>query len=246
MAHADTHPGARHTARLGEASQTQSIDTRTRSTQSLGRADAHTQVHAVIPKVPRGKPQSPGLPPPPRPPARSSHPLLLPLTTNATGQTRPDPAGQQSQRDGPGSLSSAGPACARVPGSRVLRPAARSGELSFAATPRLGPCAGGSRLACGAVPGLPVSARGITELPAAEGVRGSRPGRRLALPGSRPLSLLARSGCPGARTCSLRAGLHRVGHWGAPRKKGQGRVGAGIMERRRSSSARGGRGRPES
>lgn len=139
----------------GEASQTQSIDTRTRSTQSLGRADAHTQVHAVIPKVPRGKPQSPGLPPPPRPPVRSSHPLLLPLTANATGQSRPDPAGQQSQRGRPGRLDSAGPVCARVPGSRVLRPAARSGELSFAATPRLGPCTGGSRLACGAVPGLP-------------------------------------------------------------------------------------------
>lgn len=246
MAHADTHPGARHTARLGEASQTQSIDTRTRSTQSLGRADAHAQVHAVIPKVPRGKPQSPGLPPPPRLPARSSHPLLLPLTDNATGQSRPDPAGQRSQRGGPGRLGSAGPACARVPGSRVLLPAARSGELSFAATPRLGPCAGGSRLAYGAVPGLPSlrtrehrapGGRGCARIPARP------PPRPPWLP---PPFLPARSGCPGARTCSRRAGLHRVGRWGAPRRKGQGRAGAGILERRRSSSARGGRGRPES
>lgn len=113
-----------------------------------------------------------------------------------------------------------------MPRSRVLRRAARSGELSFAATPRLGPCAGGSQSACGAVSGLP-SLR--TQEHRAPGGRGCA--QILARPLPRPPRLpppsrSARCGCPGARTCSRRAGLHRVGRWGAPRRKGQGRAGA--------------------
>lgn len=98
-----------------------------------------------------------------------------------------------------------GPACSRVPRTRVLRWAARSGELSFAATPRLRPCAGGLRSACGAVSGLPShrtpehrapGCRGCAQIPAPPLPRPPR-----LPPPSRP----ARSGCPGARTCSRRA-----------------------------------------
>lgn len=111
-----------------------------------------------------------------------------------------------------------------MPRSRVLRRAARSGELSFAATPRLGPCAGGSRSACGAVSGLPGLRTPEHRAPGCRGCAQTRPlPRPPRLP---PPSRSARSGCPGARTCSRRAGLHRVGRWGARRRKGQGRAGA--------------------
>jgi hypothetical protein len=91
-----------------------------------------------------------------------------------------------------------------------------------------------------------VSARGSTELRAAEGVRRSRPGRCLALPGSRPLpgppAAAARAHVPARAapgcTASAAGGL-REGRDKAGRERR-------ILERRRSSSARGGRGRRES
>lgn len=87
-------------------------------------------------------------------PARSSHPLLLPLTANATGQSRPDPAGQRSQRGGPERLGLGGagvlygaPVACPSAGREVRRavlcchspPRALRGRLAVGVRSRVGP-----------------------------------------------------------------------------------------------------------
>lgn len=139
--------------------KTQWTDTRVVH-KDLGRAQTHTQVHAVTPKVPRRKRQPPAVRRPGAPPARRSHPLLLPLTTNAAGPGRTAPgraAPAAGLPGGPGRPGPRGPACARVPSPRILRPGREVRLALRRRPPRLGPpppAAPAVRPACVPVPGL--------------------------------------------------------------------------------------------
>lgn len=189
--------------------------------------------------------ESPSTPPPPRPPGPQFTPPAPALDRQRHGQSRPDPAGQRSQRGGPGrlGLGRAGvlygarvscPSAGREVRRAVLRchspPRALRRRLAVGVRSRVGPPQSPHR-----APGC----RGCAQIPARPLPRPPR-----LPPPSRP----ARSGCPGARTCSRRAGLGCTASAAGGLREGRDRAGRErrILERRRSSSARGGRGRRES
>lgn len=267
--------------------KTQSIHTRTSCTQSLRGAHIRTRRSTLLyPKFHAENPRTPAASRTTRPPARSSHPLLLPLTTNAAGlgQAGPGRAAPVAERPGgPGRPGSSGTGVR--PGPLAACPSAGPrGQASsplpaihaWGPRPPAGPRR--SRSACVPAPGLPPRLRAReTRAPAARGPGQGRvspgarpppstgarppvsplrrsPGARgpgchcLTLPGSRPLPDPARPGpeLPPRRTYLLaQRGALRRRPLGAPGKEGQGR-GPGSSERRRSSSARGRRGRRES
>lgn len=188
-------------------------------------------------------------------PARSSHPLLLPLTANATGQSRPDPAGQRSQRGGPERLGLGGagvlygaPVACPSAGREVRRavlcchspPRALSGRLAVGVRSRVGPPQS---------PHAGAQSSGLPRVCADPGPAAASPSPAPApFPARLPARPPARSGYPGARTCSRRAGLGCTAPAAGGLREGRDRAGRErrILERRRSSSARGGRGRRES
>lgn len=279
--------GDRRTAAVGEASQNP-IDTHTHELYTKPRG-AHIRTRRstlLYPKFHAENPRTPAASRTTRPPARSSHPLLLPLTTNAAGlgQAGPGRAAPVAERPGgPGRPGSSGTGVR--PGPLAACPSAGPrGQASsplpaihaWGPRPPAGPRR--SRSACVPAPGLPPRLRAReTRAPAARGPGQGRvspgarpppstgarppvsplrrsPGARgpgchcLTLPGSRPLPDPARPGpeLPPRRTYLLaQRGALRRRPLGAPGKEGQGR-GPGSSERRRSSSARGRRGRRES
>ncbi|XP_039093645.1 basic proline-rich protein [Hyaena hyaena] len=202
--------------------------------------------------IPRRKPQQPGCPPhraPPCPQLTPPAPALDHKRGRAgPGRTGPGGAGSRAA----GQPEEAGlRADRRAPGSprRVsFGRAARSGRLSLAGPPRLGPSASGRPppflvrvRTCAGPPSL---------APHAGGAGTGGPGQGRVLPARPPASPHRRSPArppPRPRRTYLLAprGALRLLPREAPGREGQGR-GPGSSESRRASSARDRRGRPES
>lgn len=172
--------------------KTQSIHTHELYTKPRGAHIRTRRSTLLYPKFHAEKPRTPAARRTARPPARSSHPLLLPLTTNAAGPGQAGPGRAAPVARRPGGRGRPGSSRTGVrPGPLAACPSAGPRGQASSVSPALGawgprPPAGSRRSRSAGVPapGLPPWLRAReTRAPAARG-----PGQGHVLPGRPPAS----------------------------------------------------------